>query len=400
MSAPARPSRAEPGHGRGHLPLWYLVDFLLGFGLVWDRAPIPGINQPFGIALLALAVFVAAFRRPHLRVRRQAEIVLIFLAMLVFAIAVSEMNGLDWGQRATKMVLLLVFALCVASARLNARHLLIGLTVGMMVNAGLFYAGAAPNAYPPYLTGFLGDKNVAGLFLGVVALAGLPLYRSRRWQLVHFATFFALVWLTGSRTSIAGVGLACIWLLLRNRTWLLARLALAVALIWVLNVIEAEFARVGMFAARKGTDWFREQIDLATTNKVALSPWFGDGLTTAWVYLDNGRFMYFHDSYAALRVEGGIPMMVAMLSLVVLYAGGLLRESRVSPALACVEGAVIVVLVCAWKLGEVFFTTPAFLVLGLAWGIRFGVERPADISVADPSARPARASRTREVVIS
>ncbi len=77
--------------------------------------------------------------------------------------------------------------------------------------------------------------------------------------------------------------------------------------------------------------------------------------------------MWFHDSYASLRVEGGVPMLITMLVLVVVVALGLLsRKKTVNKNLLAAEAGIIVILVCAWKLGEVFFTAPTFLLLGAA----------------------------------
>lgn len=40
--------------------------------------------------------------------------------------------------------------------------------------------------------------------------------------------------------------------------------------------------------------------------------------------------------------------------------------------LRAVEGAIIVVLVCAWQLGEVFFSALGFFIVGVALYERFG----------------------------
>ena len=74
-------------------------------------------------------------------------------------------------------------------------------------------------------------------------------------------------------------------------------------------------------------------------------------------------------------------MFAVMLLLVGGVALGLLsRRQTVRPELRAAEGAIIVLLVCAWQLGEVFFTSIGFFVLGAALYERFGkplVEEPA-----------------------
>ena len=117
--------------------------------------------------------------------------------------------------------------------------------------------------------------------------------------------------------------------------------------IWVLVWFEETFSRIGVFADREGTDLFRAQIHAAEQVKLAGSDWFGRGFNTAWVDVTSFRHMWFHDSYAALLVEGGIPMFAVMLLLVGGVALGLLsRRQTVRPELRAAEGAIIVLLVC------------------------------------------------------
>ncbi|MGD8215840.1 zinc ABC transporter permease [Aestuariimicrobium sp. Y1814] len=373
LEGPGSTSSGTPSGLSGQLAGLVALDFVLGFALLWDRYPLPVVAQPTGIAVVGLLILLGALRRPTHQLRHRGLMVALFAVMMVAVIVVTQLNALDWVQRSTKMVLLFVFALTIAVGRVHLRSLLAGLTVGLLANVGLFYAGLTSNAYPPYLTGFLGDKNVAGLMYAVVLVAGLALYRRWQSQLVHVVVLAVPLVLTGSRTSMAAAVAGLVWVLLRNRLPLLWRFALVGTLIWLLGVVERQFARMGLFADRGETDWFREQIRIATELKVANAPWYGEGLTTAWVLLGGTRFMWFHDSYAAMRIEGGW-IMIAIMGVLILVLGlGLLQPGRVGQPLLFAEGAIVVVLVCAWQLGEVFFTTPAFLVLGMAWRLRWGV---------------------------
>lgn len=348
------------------------LDFALGFALLWDRFPLPVVGQPAGILVVGLVILLGTTRRPTHVLRHQYLIIGLYVLMLAAAIVVSQINGLDWVQRSVKMVILLLFGLTIAVGRVHLRSLLAGLTVGLLANVAFYYAGLTSDNYPPYLTGFLGDKNVAGLIYATFLVAGLVVYRARWAQITHIIVMAVALGLTGSRTSMAAGVTALIWVALRNRLPLLGRLVLGGVLIWVLGVVERQFARIGLFADREDTDWFREQIQIATELKVANAPWFGEGLTTAWVLIDGRRFMWFHDSYAAMRIEGGWIMIAVMTVLVGLFGLGLLHRGRVGQPLLIAEGAFVAVLVCAWQLGEVFFTTPAFLVLGMAWRLRLG----------------------------
>lgn len=354
------------------------MDFLLGLALTWDRYPLPGVNQPTGILVMALVIALGVTRRPTRRVAGLGSIALVYSFMVAWAIAVSALNGFPWQIRATKMMILLAFGATIAVGRIHAQSLITGYLVGALLNAGMFYVGLAPNSYPPYLTGFMTDKNVAGLVYAVLLILGLVLFTRRRGQLVHVAVFGVLLFLTGSRTSMAAAAVALLWVAVRNKLSVVPRLVLAGGIIWFLQFVEARFARIGVFANREGTDWFREQVDLATEAKLARSPWWGDGLGTAWVDVGTADFMFFHNSYSALRIEGGWVMVAIMLYLVAYKGMGVLSTAQVPRNLAIVEGGLLVLLVTASRLGEVFFTTPAFLLLGLAWGWRFGVEEASD----------------------
>ena len=94
------------------------------------------------------------------------------------------------------------------------------------------------------------------------------------------------------------------------------------------------------------------------------------------------RQALFHNSYALLRVEGGWPLVVAMLVLVVVVALGLFGINKeVSDDQRAVEAGLAVVLVCAWKLGEVFFTLPCLFLVGAAIALRYGKPVAAPVPV-------------------
>ena len=244
------------------------------------------------------------------------------------------------------------------------------------------------SGYEGYLVGFLGDKNVAGMVYAIIGIVVLGILRSSGSRAVAALLFGAALFATGSRTSMMAFAAGVVWIVMRNRLGLIFRLC--VALIgWIgIRYVEENFAEAGVFATRSGTDWFRDVIDVATIAKEQASPWYGSGLGTAWVMVLDDRRVFFHDSYAALRVEGGIPLLVAVVGLFVVVVWGVLDQRiKISDEQRVVEGAVIAILVCAWKLGEVFFAAPAFIVIGIALCERYGVpwhkEKDKDVTGVD-----------------
>ncbi|MBN9157277.1 MULTISPECIES: ABC transporter permease [unclassified Microbacterium] len=350
-----------------------LYEFVLGLTVgLWRYPVIAGI--PGEVLMMLIVVGFGIFTRPRVSSPNLVWFGLVYVGAIANAALVSFNAGESWAQRAFRLLLLMAFAIMIAGGRLHWRSLVAGAIFGLAINAGAFYLHLTPNLYPPYLTGWLGDKNVSGLYYAAFGLLALSLVRRRWTQLCLVVGFFCLLWLTGSRTSLAAFVAALAWWLLRNRLGLFLRLVVfaggAQFLVW----FEAEFSQVGVFADREGTDLLRGTIHAAEAAKVALTPWYGQGLNTAWVSIRNYPHMWFHDSYAALFVEGGFPMLLIVLFLVCIVGLGLFsRRRRVSAGLRAAEGALIVVLVTAWQLGEVFFTSVAFLALGIAWYERFGV---------------------------
>lgn len=361
--------------------------FLVGMTMpFWRAAVVPGL--PGEVAVFGLTIVVASFVRPTRRNAALPWVALLLGAMVAFVVAVSLMMGQPWLQRSVRITLLFLFAWTVAVGRVHWKSVVAGGVVGLvLINAPAFYLGLTPNEYPPYLTGWLVDKNVAGMYYAALGVLGLALFRVRWHQLAFFLGMFALCWLTGSRTSLAGAVAGLVWWLLRDRLGLLARLGGVGLGIWALTFFEDRFSQVGAFADREGTDLLREAVHAAEQAKVARTAWYGRGFNTAWVDVRGVLRMWFHDSYAALRVEGGLPMLIIVLVVFVGVALGLLStRRRVGPDLRAAEAALIVVLVCAWQLGEVFFSSLAFFILGVALYERYGVSAVPPDPLAKPGA--------------
>lgn len=348
------------------------IDFLLGALLVLNNYTIG--PAPFGVVLSGLIIAVAAFRRPTVHVRWGGVLYLLGLAVITYLILVSIAQGQPWAQRSFRFFLILTVAAAIAQRRVDLMSFFAGAAISPLLNAMAFYAGVAPNNYPPYLSGFYNDKNVAGFYYALIGILGL-LALPRRWTVPWLALSSALLFLTGSRTSMMAFALAVAWLLLRNRLGMTFRLAATAAGVWMAIFIETRFAQSGVFGDRVGTDWFRQQIDAATEVKVGYTPPTGLGLNQGFVILEGGRQAFMHDSYAQAFVEGGYVFLYATILAFGVLALGLLSPRKSVPRpLLIAEAATVVILVCGWKLGEVFMTTGAFIVLGLAIGARFGEE--------------------------
>ncbi|GAB3751796.1 hypothetical protein GCM10027599_11040 [Yimella radicis] len=352
-----------------------VADFLCGALLVFAGfvSPLP---VPSGVLVSSIICLWAICVRAQWTISWGGAMMGIGVVMLGYLTYVSVVNGMPWGQRITKFALLLGLAAAFAQRRIDVRSFIVGTMTMSVINVAMFYAGLTPNRYPPYLTGFYDDKNVAGMYYALFGLLGLLVTRGRWWSAGWIAFSALAVFLTGSRTSISAFLLALAWLALRNRVAPTVRLVLAAAGVWTLIFAENTLARIGIFADRSGTDLFRTQIEHAMADKVALTPWYGGGLNEGFVMLGGVRRMWFHDSYLQAFAEGGwIFLGVTILAFVVIGLGLFSPRLRVSRELLIAEAGIVTVLVCAWKLGEVFMTPAGFIALGLAIGARFGEPR-------------------------
>ncbi|MSS44849.1 zinc ABC transporter permease [Cutibacterium sp. WCA-380-WT-3A] len=348
-------------------------DFLFGMIFILGRYDL-GLPLPIDVVLMALAITVSTFVRPTIKVWGLGYYALLWLGMLSWVISVSIYLNQPWEQRSLRWFLLVLFSMCIAQGRILWPSFIAGYAFGLLaINIPVNSTSLRSPGYQGYLVGFLGDKNVAGLVYAVVGILALAVLRSTRTKMIVVLAFAVALFFTGSRTSMMAFAAGCVWIFVRNRLALFLRLFIALMGWMGIRWVEENLARVGVFSDRMGTDWFRGIIEVATAAKVNASPWYGNGLGTAWVMISENRRMWFHDSYAALRIEGGIPLFLAVVGLFVFVVWGLTdQRTETSDNQAIVEGAAVTVLVCAWKLGEVFFTVPAFVVIGISLCVRYG----------------------------
>ncbi|MGQ4544290.1 O-antigen ligase family protein [Dermabacteraceae bacterium P7054] len=342
-----------------------IIDFIAGMLIVGDGYVIAGGSLPLSTLSIGIMALVGFFRTPKNTVGNYfAAFVIVGFAILWTAL-VSLYVGGDLGDIVRRMVRIAAVVLAgmfIIEGRIDSNSLLKGLGFGLVANLVLFYAGIAPDRYAGLLTGFLGDKNKAGLYYLVGGMLAMIVVRKNFYLLLTVVGLTASIWLTGSRTTLAGLLMGLLWITVVTRFSRGFRLLWVGVIIFAVNYMEENFARAGNFADRIGSDLLRERIDSATAVKISETPWYGQGYGTARVEVE-GLPWFFHNSYLTLQVEGGIPYMVAIIAVTVAIGFGPFRATNYTRELRIAEGAVVGLLICAWKLGEVFLTNAWMLVI-------------------------------------
>ncbi|MBO0981007.1 hypothetical protein [Microbacterium sp. SD291] len=346
-----------------------IIDAILMSLLVY-RVAVPGVPVPIPqLAVIAL-IGIALFRRPTRSFSAAPWFPMVAPLLLAFLFIETWANGLSPERRGTNIAVLLLMAAFLASGRIDVGSAIKGLGVALALNTVLFYAGIAPDDYAGKLTGFLQDKNAAALVYAVVAIL-LGMTTRRLWlRLVYLAAGAAAMIATDSRTTMAAYGAAVVFLLCGR--WLRRALQSLILAAGVFFFFWAEnnLASVGTYElTREGSDQFRMRIDQAAGLKAQAAPWYGSGLGEATVDLDSGTW-FFHNSYDALVVEGGAVLLVAIVAAYAITGLGLSFTHRVEVDVTsyqsrAITAATLVVMLCAVRLGEVFFAPIGMFVLGV-----------------------------------
>lgn len=371
-----------------------LFEAVLAIGLVMDAFTAPGLPIPFAEFSAILLLLLASFRRPRRDLSRYGMLALVALALVAYLVAVTVHNDLDPTRRAVRITLLILLIYAIASERIDIKGVLYGMTAGALINVPLFYAGLAPDAYGGYLTGFLGDKNVSGLFYALLPVLLVATLQRTGPKLLVLGAGSALTFLTGSRTSMAALLCAVAWILVSPYLGRVLRIALAAVLGWFVSWAEENLADLGIFGDRTGTDWFRARIQEASVEKVADTSFFGQGLSTAFVELD-GVTMFFHNSYLGLLVEGGWPFLIVVVGAYLWLCLRPFARTHRSPSRVAVEAATLIILVTSLQLGEVFITIFGAIVLGC--GLLLSAQEDDESHGASAGERAHRRKRDRIV---
>ena len=348
-----------------------IPEFVLFFGLIFEGSMF-GLPIPFNQVVVVGIILLAVTRSPQVDLGRLQMLVpllvigLFYLAMLSMFTEATEF-AFDWERRLLRLGLTAVFLLVLASGRIDLRSGLAGLATGMILNAIAFYLGLAPDNYGGVLSGFFMDKNVAGMAYAIVGVLVLAVV-DRRWVKVALVLVFAaMVWLTGSRTSIAAMVAGVGWILIAPRLPVIGRWIFGLLIYLGVDLVSEDYSQIGVFSNRVGSDLLRSRIDAASEVKVDGAGFFGMGLGEAYVSFpdDPGSRWLFHNSYWSALVEGGWPWLLVVLGITVVFA---LRpfETRLTKPELAVQATAVTVLICAWRLGEVFFTLQWALVVGAA----------------------------------
>ena len=351
-----------------------MPEFIMAFLLLFGDA-VPGLGLPFNqVVIIVLAVY-GLTRKPTFDVSHFSGLrAIMFIAMGYLAIVslygVHSEDASDWTRRLLRMVATTVLVWAIAAGRLHIRSIILGYSLAIVFNAAAYFAGFAPvTGYYGYLTGWLGDKNFSGLVYCLFGLLILSFARNKIEVILAIVVFSALLWATGSRTSIAAYVAGLIWIVIANRMKTFGRITLGVALYWLIDILTSDYSQSGVFADRTGTDALRSLIDQASEIKVQASGFFGQGLGEAYVYLAHtgSKTWFFHNSYWSALVEGGWPWMILVVTITLLFIVNVFSGRKTLPAKFYVaQGAGIAIMICASRLGEVFYTWPWAIACGLA----------------------------------
>jgi hypothetical protein len=356
-----------------------LVDTALFAALAVAGMPgLPGIPGGLDNVVVAIIVAVALVRRPTATMGRwQMLIPLAVLALayvgFVSLFAESSSHAAEWHLRLLRMAVVLALLFVMVSGRVDIRSAVGGYAAAALVNVPLFFAGLVPAPYGSYLTGFFGDKNVAGLVYCTFGLLAVYFARRPMPQLLIGTVFAGTVWLTGSRTAIAAYLCALGWIVVAPKLPLAGRWLLGIFVVVLVQVTAEDYSQIGVFSDREGSDELRSRIDAASLGRVEDTGFFGQGLGEAYVVLDNGRW-FFHNSYWSALVEGGWPWLLFVTGITVLV---MLQPFRTSlpPEQVFAQGVGVAILICASRLGEVFLTIP--WAVAMAFALRFLLETPS-----------------------
>lgn len=344
-------------------------ELLMGALLTVDVAFL--VPFPFANVALLILIVIGLTRPAPLRFSpRLGAVPVLLIGALAYLAATSAVADFspyagDWIRRLIRLTIVVLGCLILATGRFHLPSITRGFALGLVANIGAFYLGLTRDDYGGVLTGFVGDKNAAGLMYAVGGVLLMGMTRTAPQRLILAAATAVPVWLTASRTSLMAYAAGLLWIWVISRRAPVVRWLAAGAVMMIVNYVEANFAQVGPFEARWGSDLLRERIESAVAHKLSSASWFGEGLGEAYVRIGTDNW-YFHSSYDTLLIEGGWPLCIAIVGVTVWI--GLIpfgNEDRGYPGMVS-QGATVTLLICAWKLGEVFLTVPWVLLMALA----------------------------------
>ncbi len=323
----------------------------LAFGAVLPLGMLSIAGYPVNELSAIVMLGIAYMRKPrfHLPMGTIALLAALWLGLAVSA----ELNGMNFPvRRMGHMGIWAGLIIAIGQGRINLMSMARGVGLGIIVSLPISLPSIVTGSYAGRLTGVFGDPNLAGMALVTMGPWAIGIISGRVRWLVAAAVFVAIL-LTFSRTSLLALTAVVAWVLLARRVsmWLCIALLAPIAIFlseWI------ETLRLwGPFESRSGSDHLRERIAAAAAEKLAETPWYGNGPGTATVQVQKLTF-FLHNSYDAVRLEGGWVALIIVLALTVIAfaraATGPHQQRH-----PWFEGAQIAVLICALNLGEVIF---------------------------------------------
>jgi hypothetical protein len=343
------------------------TDFLLMAVLPLRTVEVAGL--PANELAMAALVGLALFRRARGGARLHEVVVLALGALLALLLYSGLANDVDWARRVGHVVVLAGLVWALGTGRISLRSAGAGLGAGLIAVIGLAVVGVGGDTYPGRLTGFLGDPNAGAFFIAVLGVLAVA-FSDDRWKvrLAVAVPLLAGLVLTFSRTGLLAGAFAIFWLVAGRRLGPAGGAALTAVLVWLVDNIPEDLVLYGPFSDRSGSDSLRERIIAQERVELADAPWYGNGPGTARVEVRDLEF-FFHNSYLAVRQEGGWLALLLVLGLMAFAFLRLSQHSRAGDlAAAGAQAALIGAAVMAITLGEVLLDTPVAIAVGFALG--------------------------------
>ncbi len=345
-----------------------ITDFVLFATVPLRTLEVAGL--PLNELTLAALVGLCLMRPARGGTRLSSPVVLLMGALIVLLTYSGYANDVDWTRRVGHVAILGGVVWAAGTGRISLRSAGLGLAAGLLAVMGLALVKIGGDFYPGRLTGYLGDPNAGAYFIAVLGVLAV-FFCDERWKVrlaVAVPMTTGLV-LSYSRTGLVAALFAIIWALLGRRLGAVGGAAMAATLVWLVGNIPDEATLFGPFSNRSGSDALRDRIIAAENKSLADAPWFGHGPGTAKVRLQGDLEFFFHNSYLAVRQEGGWPSLALVIGLLV-YTFLLLsaRSRRGDLTAAGAQAAILATLVMAVTLGEVLLDTPAGIAIAFGLG--------------------------------
>lgn len=346
-----------------------LPEFLLFASLIYGQ-PVSGVGLPFNQLMVFVIVGYALTRKPVFELGKWSRLFAVLGLLLAYVAVVSAFAdpseyASDWTRRLLRLIAMTALIYVIAVGQIHLRSAILGYSTALLINAVLFFAGLAPDTYGGYLTGYLNDKNYAGLVHALFALLIMTAFVKRWQQIIVLIISCFLLWETGSRTSLAALLFAYLWIWLAPRLIPVAKVALLGVLWWAIGFITEDFADASVFGDRTGTDALRARIDEMSWAKVQQTGFFGQGLGEAYVYdMAGERTWFFHNSYWAAFVEGGWIWVIGIVAVTLFAVRPLSKNNGQGIYHFVGQGLGVALLICSLRLGEVLYTLPWAICMG------------------------------------